>query len=357
MATVIGKPCIRALMTTCASALSQRRDQDFAGACQFVIHGPSGRASFWVAGVPGRVEVRDTHDGDCDAVVEMTEETSERIADRARRRFDWRSVDDKQCLAITGREALLWTIVRHMFGVYWDAASGQYRSHDNQRHWVRAAALSRSVPPAVETTACVCTILESDALERSVPILGEATRSCCRRRFGLPEDGDLLHLAAENGTTLAQTLEDAARRLATASIAVPVASRLTAGVEARFCSRLAAAAIKPLLWIGSSAVTTGLHRDPYTNLNWGLLGAKSWLLIPPHQGEQVYVQGHYPGYQPCAVDPLAPDLARFPKFAEAMTMHVVVRAGQALLVPIGWFHHVSTRDTLTASLGFGFANS
>ena len=138
---------------------------------------------------------------------------------------------------------------------------------------------------------------------------------------------------------------------------MPVSSRLTAGLEAHFRSRLAAAAIKPLLWIGSKAVTTGLHRDPYTNLNWGLVGAKSWVLIPPHQGEQVYVQSHYPGYQPCAVDPLAPDLARFPKFAGANVLRVVVHAGQALLVPIGWFHHVSTADAVTASLGFGFANA
>lgn len=40
------------------------------------------------------------------------------------------------------------------------------------------------------------------------------------------------------------------------------------------------------------------------------------------------------------LDPLAPDLARYPSYSQARALHCTVRAGELLYLPALWFHHV-----------------
>ncbi|XP_053452117.1 bifunctional peptidase and (3S)-lysyl hydroxylase JMJD7 isoform X2 [Nycticebus coucang] len=40
------------------------------------------------------------------------------------------------------------------------------------------------------------------------------------------------------------------------------------------------------------------------------------------------------------LDPLAPDLARYPSYRQAQPLHCTVRAGEMLYLPALWFHHV-----------------
>lgn len=40
------------------------------------------------------------------------------------------------------------------------------------------------------------------------------------------------------------------------------------------------------------------------------------------------------------LDPLAPDLVRYPSYSQAQALHCTVRAGELLYLPALWFHHV-----------------
>ena len=45
-----------------------------------------------------------------------------------------------------------------------------------------------------------------------------------------------------------------------------------------------------------------------------------------------------------AIDPEAPDLAAYPNFANVQTREVVLGPGDAIFLPVGWWHHVRSLD-------------
>jgi hypothetical protein len=101
----------------------------------------------------------------------------------------------------------------------------------------------------------------------------------------------------------------------------------------------------PLFWMGRAGSRTPLHRDAYPGMSAHLLGRKRWLLYSPDQADRLYPEeGSVEAYQRSRVDPYAPDLARWPRFAEATPRDVVVNPGELLLVPVGWFHDVQALD-------------
>jgi hypothetical protein len=58
------------------------------------------------------------------------------------------------------------------------------------------------------------------------------------------------------------------------------------------------------------------------------------------------------------VDAEEPDLERYPRFAEAEIIDVVLEPGEALLIAVGWWHHVRSLDiSISVSLtNFLFPN-
>jgi hypothetical protein len=103
----------------------------------------------------------------------------------------------------------------------------------------------------------------------------------------------------------------------------------------------------PFFFMGAPGAVSPIHRDLAHNLAAHLFGAKRWRLYSPDQAELLYPNpgpDDGPSAQTCLVDPDAPDLQRFPRFAEARPLELVVRAGEILLVPSGWFHHVTALE-------------
>ncbi|KAK7098131.1 bifunctional peptidase and (3S)-lysyl hydroxylase JMJD7-like isoform X2 [Littorina saxatilis] len=113
------------------------------------------------------------------------------------------------------------------------------------------------------------------------------------------------------------------------------------------------------MWIGDGRAVTSMHRDHYENLYSVVSGSKTFLLIPPSDLPFVpyesYPAAHYKevngqfviepdeeGAQVpwIAVDPLSPDVARYPQYANCRPVEVTVHAGQTLYLPSLWFHHV-----------------
>ncbi|XP_022340537.2 bifunctional peptidase and (3S)-lysyl hydroxylase Jmjd7-like isoform X2 [Crassostrea virginica] len=112
-------------------------------------------------------------------------------------------------------------------------------------------------------------------------------------------------------------------------------------------------------WMGDTRAVTSMHKDPYENLYCVVKGWKKFLLIPPTDAGFV----PYETYQAAkfkerdgefhieddeetdrvpwiAVNPLDPDLVKYPDFGKARGVEVTVKEGEILYLPSLWYHHV-----------------
>ncbi|XP_001842137.2 bifunctional peptidase and (3S)-lysyl hydroxylase JMJD7 [Culex quinquefasciatus] len=117
-------------------------------------------------------------------------------------------------------------------------------------------------------------------------------------------------------------------------------------------------------WMGDDRAVTSMHKDPYENIYCVISGYKDFVLIPPVDVHNVprkrypmgiYMQeddgkmviepildeiGHPRLIEWVSVDPLAPDLDRFPQYSRATAYEIRVNAGDILYLPALWYHHV-----------------
>ncbi|XP_018087752.1 bifunctional peptidase and (3S)-lysyl hydroxylase Jmjd7 [Xenopus laevis] len=113
-------------------------------------------------------------------------------------------------------------------------------------------------------------------------------------------------------------------------------------------------------WLGESAAITSLHKDHYENLYCVISGEKHFILHPPSDRPfipyEMFQPATYHVYEDGSfkvvdlesadkvpwipVDPLEPDLIRYPAYKETKPLHCTVRAGEMLYLPSLWFHHV-----------------
>ena len=103
------------------------------------------------------------------------------------------------------------------------------------------------------------------------------------------------------------------------------------------------------LWIGGTGATSPLHCDRVNVLNLQVAGRKTFRLAHPGSMPDVYaIRGMF-----SVVDALAPDLDRFPDFTRVRLFEVALEPGDALLIPVGWWHHVTA---LKPSVNVSFTN-
>ncbi|XP_038597069.1 bifunctional peptidase and (3S)-lysyl hydroxylase JMJD7-like isoform X4 [Tachyglossus aculeatus] len=113
-------------------------------------------------------------------------------------------------------------------------------------------------------------------------------------------------------------------------------------------------------WLGEAAAVTSLHKDHYENLYCVLSGEKHFLLHPPSDRPFIPYELYTPATYRLAedgsfevvdeeaaekvpwipLDPLAPDLMRYPAYEQARPLRCTLRAGEMLYLPALWFHHV-----------------
>ncbi|MFT3997838.1 MAG: cupin-like domain-containing protein [Asticcacaulis sp.] len=102
--------------------------------------------------------------------------------------------------------------------------------------------------------------------------------------------------------------------------------------------------VPPRIWVGN-AVVTRTHYDLNDNIACVVAGRRRFSLFPPEQTPNLY-PGPYErtigGVPVSMVDPDAPDLTRYPRFAEAQKARIDVELepGDALYIPYGWWHQV-----------------
>ncbi len=112
------------------------------------------------------------------------------------------------------------------------------------------------------------------------------------------------------------------------------------------------------LWLGG-AVHTRTHNDRDHNLACVIAGRRRFVLFPPEQVSNLYVG---PPDNPPAlslVDPEAPDLARFPRYVDAVAAAslALVEPGEALFLPRYWWHHVISLDAYNAMVNYWWGGS
>lgn len=98
------------------------------------------------------------------------------------------------------------------------------------------------------------------------------------------------------------------------------------------------------LWIGTPT-RIAAHNDFPDNLACCVAGRRRFTLFPPEQFRNLYlgpIDNTPAGRAVSMVDLHAPDLARHPRFAEALAQAQVaeLEPGDALFIPSMWWHHV-----------------
>ena len=115
----------------------------------------------------------------------------------------------------------------------------------------------------------------------------------------------------------------------------------------------------PRLWIGN-ATQVATHFDASPNLAACVAGRRRFTLFPPEQVANLYLgplDNTLAGPPNSMVDPDAPDLERYPRFAEALAHAQVAEMapGDALFIPAIWWHHVRAFDRLNVLVNYWWA--
>lgn len=118
-------------------------------------------------------------------------------------------------------------------------------------------------------------------------------------------------------------------------------------------------AVKPViasLWLGNRT-TAAAHYDMSHNLACSLVGQRRFTLFPPDQVANLYLGPLEPtpgGQVVTMVDFAAPDLALYPRFAQAQQAALVadLLPGDVLYYPALWWHQVDASGPLNAMVNY-----
>lgn len=101
-------------------------------------------------------------------------------------------------------------------------------------------------------------------------------------------------------------------------------------------------------WFGPAGTVTPLHHDTLMLFHTQVVGRKRWRFVSPLEWPRLYNARHVFS----EVDLERPDSVRFPAFAEATVLEVVVEPGETMFLPLGWWHQVTALDV---SLSFSYS--
>ncbi len=106
---------------------------------------------------------------------------------------------------------------------------------------------------------------------------------------------------------------------------------------------------KAFFWFGSGGTITPLHHDPVNLIFVQVYGRKVWQIIPPYYTHLLY---NYRGVF-SEVDIENPDFKQYPLFQKIPIIEVTLEPGDAIFMPVGWWHAVKSLDI---SISMSFTN-
>ncbi len=104
------------------------------------------------------------------------------------------------------------------------------------------------------------------------------------------------------------------------------------------------------LWIGPKGSMTHYHFDTVNVLCVQALGAKKFTLVPSLQMPLMYNEKSYFSL----VDVNQPDTVRLPDYNKATAFEAVLKPGDAIFIPFGWWHAVEGLETSISLSMFHF---
>lgn len=96
------------------------------------------------------------------------------------------------------------------------------------------------------------------------------------------------------------------------------------------------------VWIGTAGTWTPVHRDPYHNLFCQIVGKKHVRLFAPDAAPNLYLSDDPLQKNTSTLESSSPDPVRYPSYIAALadSWQVVVRPGDMLFIPKGFYHSV-----------------
>ena len=102
-------------------------------------------------------------------------------------------------------------------------------------------------------------------------------------------------------------------------------------------------------WLGPAGTITPLHHDTCNILFVQIRGRKAFRLFSPLELDLLtHARSMY-----ADIDPEAPDHNRHPNFSSVIEHQTILNPGDAIFLPIGWWHHVRSLDI---SISFAMTN-
>ena len=103
------------------------------------------------------------------------------------------------------------------------------------------------------------------------------------------------------------------------------------------------------VWVGHQSRTINHYHSHHEALLCQIVGQKKVLLYAPSDTAALYPKGFWASDHNCSrVDAHAPDLEAFPRFEQARPIECTLEQGEALFIPVHWWHAVYGLD-LSAS--------
>lgn len=136
---------------------------------------------------------------------------------------------------------------------------------------------------------------------------------------------------------------------------IPVATAVP-GLEGELTNPIVPENTRPHIWIGSR-ITVAAHFDEAKNVAIVAAGRRRFTLFPPEQVNNLYVGrlDFTPAGQPISLADLkTPDFERHPRFREALAAaySVELSAGDAIYIPVPWWHHVESLENLNVLVNY-----
>lgn len=119
--------------------------------------------------------------------------------------------------------------------------------------------------------------------------------------------------------------------------------------------------VTPRLWVGNQGIVD-IHYDGSDNLACVVAGKRRFTLFAPNQTSNLYpgpLDFNPAGVPVSMVDLHNPDFERFPRFKTALdnAYSVELEAGDAIFIPMLWWHHVVAHSDVNALLNYWWNGS